>query len=212
MELGVTAQNIDLKNKIVYTSNGEYSYDNLISTIPINEFLKLVEGVNSIVKQRVDTLEYMSLKCIMVAINHPVDTDIQRIYSADEEIPAHKTAINHNSSDWLRQRKHHGIMGEVSYSEYKQFPRQDLENWFIDGLLKTEIIKSRDEVLDSKIVDVKYAYPVPTHDRREVVDTARAYLRENDVYSLGRFGEWAYINSDEAMARGMILGEELAGK
>ena len=212
MELGVTAQNIDLKNKIVYTSNGEYSYDNLISTIPINEFLKLVEGVNSTVKQRVDTLEYMSLKCIMVAINHPVDTDIQRIYSADEEIPAHKTAINHNSSDWLRQRKHHGIMGEVSYSDYKQFPRQDLENWFIEGLIKTEIIKSRNEVLDSKIVDVKYAYPVPTHDRREVVDTAKAYLRENDVYSLGRFGEWAYINSDEAMARGMILGEELAGK
>ena len=212
MELGVTAQKIDLKNKIVYTSNGEYSYDNLISTIPINEFLKLVEGVNSTVKQKVDTLEYMSLKCIMVAINHPVDTDIQRIYSADKEIPAHKTAINHNSSDWLRQRKHHGIMGEVSYSDYKQFPRQDLEHWFIDGLLKTEIIKSRDEVLDSKIVDVKYAYPVPTHDRREIVDSAKAYLRENDVYSLGRFGEWAYINSDEAMARGMILGEKLAGK
>lgn len=212
MQLGVTAQNIDLKNKIVYTSEGEYAYENLISTIPINEFLKLVDSVNTTVKQKVDTLEYMSLKCIMVAINHPVDTDIQRIYSADEEIPAHKTAINHNSSDWLRQRKHHGIMGEVSYSEYKQFPRQDLENWFIEGLLKTEIIKNRDEVLDSKIVDVKYAYPVPTHDRREIVDTAKAYLRENDVYSLGRFGEWAYINSDEAMARGMILGEELAGK
>ena len=87
-----------------------------------------------------------------------------------------------------------------------------MENWFIEGLIKTGIIKSRDEVLESRIVDVKYAYPVPTHDRREIVDAAKAYLRENEVFTLGRFGEWAYINSDEALARGMILGEELSGK
>ena len=212
MELGVTAEKIDLKNKKVYTTNGVYEYQNLISTIPINEFLKLIEAVNPTVQAEVNTLEYMSLKCVLVAINHPVDTDIQRIYSADEEIPAHKTAINHNSSDWLRTRKHHGIMGEVSYSEYKQFPRQDLQQWFIEGLIKTGIIKSQEEVLDSKIIDVRYAYPVPSHNRKAVIEQAKAYLRENDVYSLGRFGEWAYINSDEALARGMILGEELAGQ
>ena len=74
------------------------------------------------------------------------------------------------------------------------------------------IIKSMDEILEAKVIDVKYAYPVPSHDRVEIITQARNFLAENDIHSVGRFGEWAYINSDEALARGMILGEQLAGK
>ncbi len=210
---GVTVASIDSQKKIVYTQDGNsYHYNNLISTLPLNELFQILTFKSDAIKAEVDTLEYMSLKCIMVAINHPVDTDVQRIYSADDDIPAHKTAINHNSSDWLRQRKHHGIMGEVSYSEFKHMKRHDLVQWFLDGLVKTNIIKSVDEVLETKVVDVKYAYPVPTHQRPAIVSKAMDHLREMNIYSVGRFGEWAYINSDEALARGMILGEKLAGK
>lgn len=204
---------IDPKNKRAYTRDGKiFEYHRLISTLPINELLQIVIGANEEVRNDVNTLQYMSLKCVLVAVNHPVDTEIQRIYSADEDNPAHKTAINHNSSDWLRSRPHHGIMGEVSYSPYKQMSRPDVEAWFIESLIKMHIIQSRDEILGAKVIDVKYAYPVPTHNRRSIMDSALAYLRELDIYSLGRFGEWAYINSDETLARGLILGEQLAGQ
>lgn len=213
MELGVEVRRIDLKEKKVYTSDNRiYGYKNLISTLPLNELMHLLGADALALAAKTDQLEYMSLKCILVAINHPVDTSIQRIYSADNDNPAHKTAINHNSSDWLRGRRHHGIMGEVSYSPYKQMARPDLEQWFLDSLQKMEIIKSHKEVLATRTIDVRYAYPVPTHNRIEIVASIRAFLQENDVYSLGRFGEWAYINSDEALARGMILGEQLAGQ
>jgi len=213
LELGVQVTHIDLKNKKVYAAdNLVYVYNNLISTLPLNELMQLIDPVSDSISKEVATLEYMSLKCILVAINHPVDTPIQRIYSADEDNPAHKTAINHNSSDWLRNRRHHGIMGEVSYSQYKHMAQSDIEKWFLDALQKMSIIKGHVDVLATKTIDVKYAYPVPTHNRMEIVAKARAFLREHDVYTLGRFGEWAYINSDEALARGMILGEELAGK
>lgn len=213
LRLNTEIVNIDTKNKIAYTKTGEeIKYERLISTVPINELMKLLAYKNEETASRVDTLQYMSLKCVLVAINHPVDTEIQRIYSADQDNPAHKTAINHNSSAWLRTRKHHGIMGEVSYSTFKKMPRTDIENWFKDALVKMNIIKSKDEVLNSKIIDVKYAYPVPSHDRREIMSQAINHLKEMDIHTLGRFGEWAYINSDEALARGLILGEQLAGQ
>ncbi len=213
IELGVEVIAIDSKSKIVYTKdNKQLEYDNLISTIPLNELYNLLQYKNDTITKEVNKLDYMSLKSIMVAVNHPVDTEIQRIYSADDDNPAHKTAINHNSSDWLRQRKHHGIMGEVAYSDFKDMKRNDLTAWFLDGLIKTNIIKTLDEVLDTKIVDIKYAYPVPLHNRLEIVEMSKNHLREMDIHSVGRFGEWAYINSDEAMARGMILGEQIAGK
>lgn len=213
IELGVQVNHIDLKSKKVYASNNTvYTYGNLISTLPLNELMLLIGPESLSISEQVAQLEYMSLKCILVAINHPVDTPIQRIYSADGDNPAHKIAINHNSSDWLRNRRHHGIMGEVSYSKYKHLARPDLEKWFLESLQKMGIIKGAVDVLTTKIIDVKYAYPVPTHNRMEIVSKAKSSLQEHDVYTLGRFGEWAYINSDEALARGMILGEELAGK
>jgi len=213
IELGVQVTRIDLVKKIVYTNGSKmFQYDNLISTLPVNELLNMMDGVSNDIQTEVNSLQYMSLKCILVAINHPVDTEIQRVYSGDTDNPAHKTAINHNSSDWLRNRNHHGIMGEVSYSEYKKFGRPDLEAWFIDSLVKMNIIKSQSEILESKIIDVKYAYPVPTHDRVFIMDKVKNFLLQSDIHTLGRFGEWAYINSDESLARGMILGEQLAGK
>jgi UDP-galactopyranose mutase len=213
IRLGVEVIQIDTKKNRVLTASGEiFEYENLISTIPLNELFGLLSFKDELLAQRVNNLEYMSLKCILVAVNHPVDTDIQRVYSADDDNPAHKTAINHNSSDWLRGRKHHGIMGEVSYSQFKHMKRNDVKQWFIDGLIKMNIIKSMDEILESKVIDVKYAYPVPSHDRVEIVTQAKTFLAEKNIHSVGRFGEWAYINSDEALARGMILGEQLAGK
>ena len=214
IELGVTVVGVDINQKIVKTHDGrQFQYENLISTIPVTEFLKLLgEQIPQRILDFAAKLDKMSLKCVMVAINHPVDTEIQRIYAADPDFPAHKTAINHNSSDWLRQRKHHGIMGEVSYSAYKQLARPDLEQWFIEGLVGMGIIKSKEEVLGSKVIDVKYAYPVPKHDRLENMRHIKAFLEENAIHTLGRFGEWEYINSDEVLARGMVKGEQLLGQ
>ena len=211
IRLGVTIVKIDPQAKRAYTTTGEvYEYETLISTIPVNELYQLLTYKDEMVNAGVQSLEYMSLKCVMIAVNHPVDTEIQRIYSADDDNPAHKTAINHNSSDWLRSRKHHGIMGEVSYSEFKHMKDPDVKQWFLDGLIKMNIIRSLDEVLDAKVVDVKYAYPVPTHNRPQIISNSKNFLAELDIHSVGRFGEWAYVNSDEALARGMILGEQLS--
>jgi hypothetical protein len=43
-----------------------------------------------------------------------------------------------------------------------------------------------------------------------IVAEVKAWLEAHDIYTLGRFGEWAYINSDEALARGLALGSRLA--
>jgi hypothetical protein len=57
-----------------------------------------------------------------------------------------------------------------------------------------------------------YAYPVPTIDRSATVACAKAWLEERGIETVGRFGEWAYINSDEAMFRGLRIGQRLAGQ
>jgi len=219
--LGKKIQNIELMKKIVsidykrkrlYTQDRiEYQYEKLLSSIPLNRLLQIIDGVPGDLLTKASRLDVLSLKLGLIVINHPVDTEIQRIYSAEEHIPAHKTAINHNSSDYLRSLPKHGIMMEISEGPQKKLPNKEMKPWIMDSLIKMGLIKSHYEVDQIEIVSAKYAYPVPSHEKEDVVNEIQNWLNEVGIYSAGRFGQWAYINSDESLYRGIELGKRLAG-
>ena len=75
----------------------------------------------------------------------------------------------------------------------------------VAGLLRMGVIPSADYVRCTKVLRIPLGYPVQTHSRSEIVAMARNWLGEHNIYTLGRFGEWAYVNSDEALYRGHCL-------
>ena len=87
--------------------------------------------------------------------------------------------------------------------------RDDLDTWVVESLQEMKLIKGLAEVRMTKVINVKFAYPVPTFSRDAIITRIKTWLRERDIYTVGRFGEWAYINSDEAIHRGMVLGRSV---
>lgn len=210
VQLNQRVVKIDPKSKTVVSMDGTiYGYDYLVSTLPVTEIVNIIEGLPIEMIKMTKKLDYLSLQLGLIVVNHAVDTDIQRIYSAEEIIPAHKTAINHNSSDYLRKLPKHGIMMEISEGPEKILSRSNIKQWISDSLIQLKLIKSTKEIDQIVLKHAKYAYPVPTHDRDEIVRKIQDWLNENCIYSVGRFGQWAYINSDEALARGLFLGKQL---
>ncbi len=199
---------IDTRDKLVTTQCGaRHSYQRLISTLPLPTLVGLCGGAPESVTRALAALEHLSLKVVLLVLDHPVSTEVQRVYCADDTVPAHKVAFNHNSSDYLRALPHNGVMAEISCA--KPLPsNEELAQWTIRGLEKMQLL-SRDRLVRSQVIDVSHAYPVPTHGRDAAVAEIRSWLRERDIETLGRFGEWAYINSDEAMHRGLALGKRL---
>ncbi len=211
LRLGQSVVRIDLQRRQVVLADGEtQSWQRVVSTIPIDRLLTLLADVPSSLAADVRQLEVLALSLVLVVVGHPVDTPIQRIYCADPQIPAHKITLNHNSSPYLRGLSHHGIVAEVSHSADKAISHADLERRILQTLLDMNLVKSLDDVRATKVVDVPYAYPVPTHRRDETVRRVKTWLEERGIHTLGRFGEWAYINSDEALYRGLQLGRALA--
>lgn len=205
-----TVKRIDTSKRQVTTAQGEvYGWEKLVSTLPLPTLLQLIDGVPANLLAAVARLECLSLKVVLVVIGSSVDVEIQRVYSAEPHIAAHKIAVNHNSSNYLRSLPQHGIMAEVSYSDEKPLLRADVDRWVIENLQEIGLIKNVGLVRTTKVIDVKYAYPVPTFERDSIVQQVKAWLAEHHIYTLGRFGEWAYINSDEALHRGLSLGHSL---
>jgi UDP-galactopyranose mutase len=200
---------IDPRARTLVTSAGDtHTFRELVSTLPLPALVAACQGAPPEIREAVQALECLSLKVVLIVIGHPVDTEIQRVYCADDTVPAHKLALNHNSSDYLRSLPRHGIMAEVSCANGVP-PDKELVRWTLDGLAMMGIVKSADEVVATRVLSVEHAYPVPTLTRDSNVARVRAWLAEHRIHTLGRFGEWAYINSDEALNRGLQLGATL---
>jgi UDP-galactopyranose mutase len=202
---------VDTTAKELKTEDGStIKWQQLISTLPIDQLIKMSTDVPAAIQQGINSLERLPLALIMVVVDHPVDTDIQRIYSADSRCPAHKIVLNHNSSDYLRSKPRHGIMGEVSMINAKP-STAELERSFVESLLALKLIRSIDEIKSVSTTYLEYGYPVPTLNRVDTIATTKDWLLRSGIHTLGRFGEWAYINADEAIFRGLRLGKNLAG-
>jgi protoporphyrinogen oxidase len=89
-------------------------WDRLVSTLPLDRLLALLPDAPAEHKAAAARLQALPLALVLVIVGHPVDTPIQRVYSAEPQYPAHKTALNHNSSASLRALPQHAIVAEVS--------------------------------------------------------------------------------------------------
>ena len=204
LRLGTGVRRIDVRARRVTTEDGEsLPFDRLISTLPIPSLLKRIGGVPAGLKEATERLEARALKLLFLVIDRPVETEVQRIYTADSESPVHKIVINHNSSDSLRARPRHGISGEMAYASGEPPPdSEDALRRFLEYLRGIELVRAGDRVVETRAIDVPHGYPVPSIARERVVAALKDWLFASGIATVGRFGEWAYINSDEALVRG----------
>lgn len=181
----------------------------MVSSIPLPELVRCVRNVPEQLIELADQLEYMSLRVELLLANSPLLNAPQRIYVADPAIPPHKIAFNHHSSASLRARPRHAIMAEVSFSDQKPVNQDTIAEETARFLTEVGILKSPDEIVWSGHTIVKYAYPVYTHRRPGIVRQLKDYLKQLNIFTIGRFGDWEYINSDKCLKKGLDLAAEL---
>ncbi|MGH7981977.1 MAG: protoporphyrinogen/coproporphyrinogen oxidase [Candidatus Udaeobacter sp.] len=213
LRLGQSVTSIDPRTSTLRTASGETaSWRRLISTLPLPALLRLIPNVPAAISSAVYALEVLPITLVMLVLDGRHETVCQRIYCPDENICGHKIVLNHNSSRWLRALPRHGV--QVELSEFSPFSSSTnvraLVNAVVGGLLRMAVIPSPDSVRRAEVLRIPFGYPVQTHSRSNIVALAQQWLSEHRIYTVGRFGEWAYINSDEALYRGHCLGTKLA--
>lgn len=201
---------IDLTHQTAITNTKQkYSFQQLISTIPLTELVQKTQQVPDNVKQAAAELKHFSLYLVNLVYGRAKITDKQRIYCASPDVPFHKLVLNSNSSPTLRHRSSFGIQAEISFSPYKSLDKAALTDQVINALLTMGIVTPEDELLASDIRTLPLAYPVYTHEWKNARETIFSFYEKHGVYCAGRFGEWLYINSDNAVLRGKLAAEKI---
>lgn len=79
----VEIKKISLSNKSITTDLGEFNYDFLINTIPLNDFIKLCEDVPIAIQQASQKLEYTSMLIVNISFTGKVDPFFHWAYIHD---------------------------------------------------------------------------------------------------------------------------------
>ena len=210
LRLGQTVVQIDPRRRQLVTQRGAViPWNQIISTIAIDQLARITRGAPAGLVAASRDLESLAVILVLVVSCRPIETTIQRVYCAGPETPAHKIVLNHNSSPYLRGLPRHGILAEVSGANSPTQCDRELADQIVRNLVDMGLLESREQVLTTQVIRVPRAYPVPTRDRDTIIGELTAWLQDRDIYSVGRFGEWAYINADESLHRGLTLGRRI---
>ena len=212
LELGCEVADIDPRTRTVTTRDARrYVYGELVSTLPLPRLLASIRDVPESLLQSVAALEALPLTLAMLCVEGEPATTRQRVYVAGGAMPGHKLVMNGNSSRWLRTQPRHGIVVEVSQPSVDRVGAENLLDRVVDGLCASGLVDDARRIVARRTMRLPLGYPVPTHARPSIVAGAKAWLGARGIHTLGRFGEWDYINADEALWRGLRWSAAGAG-
>ncbi len=207
LRLGVAVRRIDPARRQLTTSTGEtMRWRHLVSTLALPALLALVPHVPPEIAAAAARLERIAVNLVMVVLEGRGPVHRQRVYCPERAMPGHKIVLNHTSSAWLRDLPRHGIQVEVAGPSAD--PRL-LGQEVVAGLTRLGLITGPGEVRRVEVLRLEHGYPAPTHERDAIMRKIRAWLAAHGISLAGRFAEWAYINADEALSRGLALGRRL---
>ena len=203
VKLNTSIVSINYEKKIAITSNDEeIQYEYLINTIPLNHFLKLTESNED--KALNNSLSYNKVLVFNLGFEKKSDFDEHWIYFPDKEINFYRVGFYDNilNSDRL------SMYIEIGYN--KDDDNIDIEDQLrktIENLKKVGIVKDNKLVSYSTIL-MDPAYVHIQTKTNEQVESWREERKNDNVYSIGRYGGWTYCSMEDAM----IAAKELAEK
>jgi len=221
---------VDLFDKTIFLASGRsYSYDSLISTMPLDAFIRLLRDVPEKVQKAASLLRCSSLLLVNILGKQSKYNPYHWIYVYDENKYSTRVTQSHLLSSNNTPKGTVGIQIEVYESPYRPFARSHSE-------IAEKVIN---EAVEMNIIDhpvlmhyhyVPYANVIFDNNRRAAQDIVLSYLcqfglerEDNDLnpmtdwYSCkpfkqrpllalaGRFGQWKYFWSDDCILRGMQI-------
>lgn len=189
--------------KIILSNNEVLDYDNLISSLPLTEICSLIKNIPEGVLNASKKLNYTSGYLVSLGFNKPDIADKLWFYIYDKEIlPARVYSPSLKSPDNAPEGCS-SLQAEIYFNKGEKLEKSDSEilEQTIDKFIEIGLFKKED-ILVKDIRTEKYANVIFDHHIYENRKIVLDFLSENNIVSVGRFGEWDYFWSDQSLLSG----------
>lgn len=212
VQFGMRATSIDPCTRTVQFENGEtHSYETLISTLPLPTLIGLTQHVPARIRQLAAQLRANRVITVNLGIARPNISERHWVYYPEEEFEFHRVSFPGNFSPSLVPEGMSSMMIEISESPTRHIERKGLVRRTIKQLCRAGVLAKQDQIVHESTTEIDPAYIIPGIDHDSIVGELQAYLRSLGILSCGRFGEWKYLNMDQAILSGKHAAELAQG-
>lgn len=192
---------VDVNDKKVRTDRGEYTYDKLITSMPLKELVKIITPGEGFPSHE----EFSHISTLLVnAVLKRKRKRFHWVYIADEGVPFYRVGF-------YPVHPHPACYLEKSVTPDTVIDRERVAEELVFTLKSLKLIESRDEVVffDARILPVSYV--IFTRNWREVVPPTLERLKSYGIHSIGRFGSWNYTSMSDDIKGALHCVRELKG-
>lgn len=204
IEYNHEAKNLSLEKRVVTFTNGEkVKYNNLVSSLPLPVLVSINERVPNVIKQASESLVATSIDLISVAFNKPIIKDLW-FYIYDEDILASRAySPSVKSLDNVPDGCSSLQFEVYSHGTKSNYDEHELIDNVIYALKKMNIATEKDIVFTHH-KHLKYGNVIFKIGMEQKRDMIREYYKDNGVKTIGRFGEWDYLWSNQSFLSGYL--------
>jgi protoporphyrinogen oxidase len=202
---------IDTKTRHLCFSNGTVAaFDGLVSSVPLPDLIRMIRDVPPEVRDAAKRLACSTCVLVNVGVNRSELSRAHMTYFYDEDICFSRLSFPHMLSARNVPEGTGSIQAEVYFSEkYKPFSGSP-DDWIepvIRDLRRCGLLREDDRVLFREARLLRYANVIFDLERAAALKLVHAYLDEVGIAYCGRYGEWAYMWTDESFKSGEAAAE-----
>ena len=205
--LNTKIDKINIKEKIATLSNGEkVKYNNLINTIPLNQFLKLLGGYDDVVKR----MSYNKVLVFNLGFNKksPKFTKEHWLYVPSKACNFYRCGFYDNILDTDKL----SMYIEIGYNKDDSISQDEIDKQLeltLNNLNKIGIISDDMKLESYSTIVMDPAYVHINTDTNKILDVVKSELNSNDIYTIGRYGAWIYNSMEDSMLKAKELAEKI---
>lgn len=188
------------------------TFDRLLSTMPLPELVLAAESdVPEDVRDAARRLHCTSVVLVDVAVTRSDLCESHWFYVYDEDISFSRVHFPHMFSAETVPPGRGAIQVEIYHSEFRPLPcdGEELVRRVIDELCRLGVLEGANDVLWTRRRDVPFANVIFDRERSPALATILPWIRRVGVELAGRYAEWAYYWTDDAVKSGWAAADRL---
>jgi protoporphyrinogen oxidase len=211
LHLGHEAVRIDPVDKVVHFANGTAAgYDTLVSSVPLPLLVPMIDGAPQRVLDAAAKLACSQCVLVNIGVDREDLSPAHWRYVYDLDLDAVRLSFPHMFSPEVVPPGHGAIQIEVYFSDkYKPFATgpfggdtTKVVDTVISNLRTMGVLRDDDNVVFSEGRWVPWANVIFDLDTNAALAEVHPFLDEMGITYCGRYGDWAYIWTDESFMSG----------
>jgi protoporphyrinogen oxidase len=216
LRLNHALASIDPKKKEVRFANGvSVPFKGIVSSVPLPDLIPAIQDAPKEVLEAAAKLACTELVIVNLVINRSDLVDAHWTYIYDQDIFFTRLSTPHLQSPHNVPPGCGSIQAECYYSKkYRPLDRKpkDCIEPTIRDLKKIGVLREDDRILFKDVMHIEYANVIFDLERAAALRIVHGYLDELGIAYCGRYGDWAYIWTDESFMSGEKAAEKVLAK